>query len=247
MKGRKVEENIRLSKLMSERGLCSRREADAYIEAGHVLVDGAVVSVLGTKVSPKANITFKKEAQSKQTNKITILLNKPLGYVSTQPEKGYLPAIDLIRPENQFGKKLKGLQPQHLKNLNVAGRLDIDSKGLLILTQDGVIVKQIIGPQADIEKEYIVAVEGEATPQTIQKLCFGLRLDDKPLKPARVELLQPHLLRFILKEGKKRQIRRMCELVSLTVIKLKRVRIGNLSLANLPEGKWRFLEPHEQF
>ena len=242
-----MKEDVRLSKLMSARGLCSRREADGYIEAGYVLVDGKVVSVLGTKVSPDATVTFKKEAQSKQTNKVTIILNKPLGFVSTQPEKGYLPAIDLIRPENQFGKKSKGLLPHHLKNLNVAGRLDIDSKGLLILTQDGVVVKQVIGPDADIEKEYIVSIEGEITAQTIQKLCFGLTLDDKPLKRARVELLEPNLLRFILKEGKKRQIRRMCEFVRLKVIKLKRVRVGSVFLANLPEGKWRFLEPHEHF
>jgi 23S rRNA pseudouridine2604 synthase len=238
---------IRLSKLMSERGLCSRREADTYIEAAQVLVNGKVVSVLGTKVCPNAIITLKKEAQSKQTNKITLVLNKPLGYVSTQPEKGYLPAIDLIREENQFGKKFKNLLPHHLKNLNVAGRLDIDSRGLLIFTQDGSLVKQIIGPKADIEKEYLVAVEGNFSTHTIQKLCFGLTLDGKPLKTAVVELLQPNLLRFILKEGKKRQIRRMCELVNLKVVKLKRVRVGKVCLANLPEGKWRFLEPYEKF
>lgn len=238
-----MEENsVRLSKLMSDRGLCSRREADAYIAAGQVLVDGEIVSVLGTKVSVTSLITLKDQAQSKQDSKVTILLNKPIGYVSTQPEKGYIPAIDLIRPENQFSGDKRRLEPDHRKNLNVAGRLDIDSKGLLIFTQDGTLVKKIIGPDSNMEKEYLVRVEGRITKQSLQKLCFGLSLDGKPLKPAVVELLEPQLLCFILKEGKKRQIRRMCELVNLKVVKLKRVRIGAILLGNLPEGKWRFLE-----
>lgn len=240
------EETIRLSKLMSDRGLCSRREADAYIAAGQVLVDGEVVSVLGTKVSTAATVTLKDQAKSKQSSKVTILLNKPVGYVSTQPEKGYIAAIELIRPENQFSSSRRHLQPDHRKNLNVAGRLDIDSKGLLVFSQDGTIVRKIIGPDSDLEKEYLVSVEGQVTRQTIQKLCFGLSLDGKALKHAVIEVLGPQLLRFILKEGKKRQIRRMCELVNLKVVKLKRVRIGKLLLANLPEGKWRFLEPHEE-
>ncbi|MBS0629089.1 MAG: rRNA pseudouridine synthase [Verrucomicrobia bacterium] len=239
-------ELIRLSKLMSERGLCSRREADAYIEAGEVLVDGKEISVLGTKVPKSAQISLKRRARTFQNSKVTILLNKPVGYVSTQPEKGYTPAIELIRPENQFGGKEK-LQPHHLRELSVAGRLDIDSRGLLVLTQDGVIVKQIIGPEADLEKEYLVGVSGKITPQMIEKLCFGLALDDKPLKQAVVQEIEPNLLRFILREGKKRQIRRMCELVGLRVTKLKRVRVGRVMLGKLPEGKWRFLESHERF
>lgn len=237
----------RLSKLMGERGLCSRREADVYIQTGQVLVDGEVVSVLGTKVPLTAVITLKNQAQEKQSNKVTILLNKPIGYVSTQPEKGYIAAIELIRAENQFKEGFKPFHLSLLKNLNVAGRLDIDSTGLLILSQDGTIVKTIIGPESDIEKEYLVEVDGFITEQSIKKLCFGLSLDGKSLKHAVVECLQPNLLRFILKEGKKRQIRRMCELVNLKVVKLKRVRVGRVLLGNLPEGKWRFLEPHEKF
>ncbi len=240
------EELVRLSKLMSERGLCSRREADAYIEAGEVLVNGEVVSVLGTKVPKSVQIALKQRARAFQNSKVTILLNKPVGYVSTQPEKGYTPAIELIGPDNQFGGKEK-LHPNHLRELSVAGRLDIDSRGLLVFTQDGVITKQIIGPEADLEKEYLVGVEGKITPQLLAKLCFGLVLDDKPLKRAVVEEIEPNLLRFILREGKKRQIRRMCELVGLRVTKLKRVRVGRVMLGKLPEGMWRFLEPHEKF
>lgn len=239
------EKLVRLSKLMGERGIASRREADVYIAAGLVLVDGVVVSTLGTKVSPDAEITLKKQARQNQDSKVTIILNKPLGYVSTQPEKGYRAAIELITAQNQYGEDSRAFYPQVTKNLNVAGRLDIDSKGLLLLSQDGTVVKKIIGPDADLEKEYLVGVEGIITKQVLQKLRFGLSLDGKALKPAIVDELEPQLLRFILREGKKRQIRRMCEMVQLKVVKLKRVRIGRILLGKLPEGSWRFLTPHE--
>lgn len=239
------DECVRLSKLMAERGICSRREADRYIEEGLVLVDGEEVSVLGTKVSPTATITLKKKAQARQESKVTIILNKPIGYVSTQPEKGYKAAIELIRPENQF-RRIKPLLPEHLRNLNVAGRLDIDSKGLLIFTQNGSLVKKIIGPTSSLEKEYIVQVEGVVDKEVLKKLSLGLRMEGVPLKRAVVEQIEPDLLRFTLREGKKRQIRKMCELVHLKVKKLKRVRVGRIKLGNLPEGKWRFLGPREE-
>jgi 23S rRNA pseudouridine2604 synthase len=241
--------HVRLSKLMSERGICSRREADVYIESGQVLVDGKIVSTLGTKVSPDVSIKLLPKAQNEQNKKVTILLNKPLGYVSTQPEKGYREALELILGENQEKSSNTDpeLKPSHLKKLAVAGRLDIDSKGLLVFSQDGTLVKQLIGPLSELEKEYIVRVAEEVTPSMIEKLSFGLELDGRSLKRARVDLLEPSLIRFCLKEGKKRQIRRMCELVGLKVIGLKRVRIGKVCLGNLPEGKWRFLKPDESF
>jgi 23S rRNA pseudouridine2604 synthase len=223
---------------MSEQGICSRREADRYIELGQVLVDGAVVSELGTKVPPHSHITLNKQGQARQSSKITILLNKPIGYVSTQPEKGYPAAVELIRPENYFGKNHSRFIEAHAKHLGVAGRLDIDSKGLLVLSQDGALVKKIIGPFSDVEKEYLVEVEGNITKQTLQKLTFGLSLDGKPLKRIKVEQIKPQLLRMVLKEGKNRQIRRMCEQVHLKVLKLKRVRVGDYCLGALPEGKW---------
>ena len=233
---------------MTERGLCSRREADAYIEAGQVLVDGEIVSTLGTKVSVDAKIDLTRQAQSHQQSKITILLNKPLGYVSTQPEKNYPSAIELVTTQNQIrGLGERPLQSAHLKKLAVAGRLDIDSKGLLIMTQDGAIVKKLIGPGSEIEKEYIVRVQGEITEDALRRLRHGLWLDDVKLKPAKVDLMPPDVLRFVLIEGKKRQIRRMCEIVGLYVAKLKRVRVGRLRLGDLPEGHWRYLKPHERF
>jgi 23S rRNA pseudouridine2604 synthase len=239
------EELVRLSKLMAQRGICSRREADVYIEQGVVLVDGQVVSQLGTKVSPDVQIKLSPQASKRQDSLVTILLNKPIGYVSAQPEANYQPAITLLTRANQFGESKLRLRPEHLKGLAVAGRLDIDSQGLLLFTQDGRIAKKIIGENGKVEKEYNVRVIGSLPDDKLKLLRQGLELDGKPLKPARVEWLNRDQLRFILTEGRKRQIRRMCELVGLKAVGLKRVRIGKIRLGNLPEGKWRFLEPDE--
>lgn len=242
-------EKIRLSKLMSEQGICSRREADRYIELGWVFVDGEKISELGTKIYPTQKIKLNKAAQSQQTSLVTLLLNKPIGYVSGQPEPGYQPAVVLIKPENQFShqQSTQRFQPVHLKNLAPAGRLDIDSQGLLVLTQDGRIAKQLIGADSLIEKEYLVRVAGSLSKENLALLNFGLSLDGKALKRAQVSWLNQDQLRFILHEGKKRQIRRMCELVNLKIIGLKRVRIGKVKLGNLPEGQWRYLEDGESF
>jgi len=236
---------LRLSKLMAQRGICSRREADVFIEQGLVSVDGAVVNQLGTKVSPNAEITLAPAARKQQSNLATIILHKPIGYVSAQPEDNYQPAIKLITRANQWGESRMRLQPAHMKGLAVAGRLDIDSQGLLLFTQDGRIAKKIIGDNGKVEKEYIVRVEGLLPDNRLQLLRHGLELDGKPLKPARVEWINEDQLRFVLTEGKKRQIRRMCEMVGLRIAGLKRVRIGKIRLGKLPEGKWRFLEPGE--
>jgi 23S rRNA pseudouridine2604 synthase len=242
-------EKIRLSKLMSEQGICSRREADRYIELGWVFVDGQQILELGTKIYPMQKIKLNKAAQIQQAQLATILLNKPIGYVSGQPEPGYRPAIVLIKPENQFCNDSfsRRFQPVHLKNLAPAGRLDIDSQGLLIFTQDGRIAKQLIGENADIEKEYLVRVEGILPREKLALLNHGLSLDGRMLKPAQVSWQNQDQLKFVLWEGKKRQIRRMCEAVNLKVIGLKRVRIGKIRLGTLPEGKWRYLQDREIF
>lgn len=242
---------IRLSKLMSERGLCSRREADAYIEKGLVRVNGVIISELGTKVSPDSRITLEAEALHNQKRLVTIILNKPIGYVSGQPEPGYEPAIRLIQTENQWMTQKRKLVMGDLKNLAVTGRLDIDSQGLLLFTQDGRLAKKIIGENSQIEKEYIVRVQYVGTEkkmpaEKLKLLNFGLSIDGEKLKPATVEWINDDQLRFVLKEGKKRQIRRMCEQVNLKVTGLKRVRIGKLTLGKLPEGQWRFLDDGEE-
>lgn len=242
-------EKIRLSKLMSEQGICSRREADKYIERGWVFVDGECISELGTKIYPTQKIKLNKAAQAQQQKLVTILLNKPVGYVSGQPEPGYQPAINLIKPETQFIDKRfpQRFDRTDLRNLAPAGRLDIDSQGLLVLTQDGRIAKQLIGADSIVEKEYLVRVEGSLPKERLALLCFGLSLDGSPLKRAEVSWQNQDQLSFILHEGKKRQIRRMCELVNLKVTGLKRVRSGKIKLGNLPEGKWRYLRAVESF
>ena len=233
---------------MAERGLCSRREADQYIEKGWVLVDGQRVNVLGTKVLPHQKIELAPQAQKKQNELATIIINKPIGYVSGQPEDNYKPAVVLITPENQ-DLQFEGpqLEPKHMKGLVPAGRLDIDSQGLLVMTQDGRLARRLVGGDGSMEKEYLVRVRGKLSDSGLKLLQFGLKLDDKPLRPAKIEWINEDQLRFVLIEGKKRQIRRMCEQVGLEVIGLKRVRIGNVRLGKLADGKWRFLRPGEDF
>jgi len=241
-------EPLRLSKLMSERGICSRREADLYIEQGLVFVDGQRISELGTRVLSDCEITLATQASQQQQARVTVLLNKPIGYVSGQPEPGFTPAISLIRPENLWEEgRGQAFQPSHLKGLAPAGRLDIDSTGLLILTQDGRIAKQLIGDDSQVEKEYLVRVQGDLSEQGMKLLNHGLSLDGRVLRPAKVSWQNEDQLRFILKEGRKRQIRRMCELVGLRAVGLKRVRIGGVVLGNLPTGKWRYLKENERF
>ncbi|GHU34142.1 hypothetical protein AGMMS50256_27370 [Betaproteobacteria bacterium] len=239
---------IRVSKLMASRGLCSRREADDFIVRGWVFVDGERVSELGTRADPSAKITLDAQARAAQQRLMTILLHKPVAYVSGQPEPGCQPAVVLIRPENQRTSSDTPLfHASHLKGLAPAGRLDVDSTGLLVLTQDGRVARRLIGENSKVEKEYLVRVEGQLIDNGLALLNHGLLLDGKPLKPARVEWLNDDQLRFILNEGRKRQIRRMCELVGLRVTGLKRVRIGTVRLGDLPVGKWRYLRENEMF
>ncbi len=242
-------EQVRISKLMSTQGLCSRREADYYIERGWVYVDGVRITELGAKAFPNQKITLDKAAQNTQQARMTILLNKPIGFVSGQAEHNYKPAVTLINADSRDSRDRapQRFNPAHLKGLAPAGRLDIDSTGLLVLTQDGRIAKLLIGEDSGIDKEYLVRVEGKLSERGLELLNHGLSLDDKPLKRAQVSWQNEDQLRFVLREGKKRQIRRMCELVGLKVVGLKRIRIGKVMLGDLPLGKWRYLRNDEQF
>ncbi len=249
--------SMRLSKRMSELGLASRREADEWIEKGWVRVDGQVVRELGSRVMVGQHITIDTPARQMQAQKVTVLLNKPIGYVSGQAEDGYEPAFVLVTPQNQWTDDASDIRfaRDHLRSLVPAGRLDIDSVGLLVLTQDGRVAKTLIGENSPIEKEYLVRVQslsGEALPQALSDaqlalLNHGLALDEEALRPAKVEWVNEDQLRFVLVEGKKRQIRRMCEAVGLKVTGLKRVRIGRVMLGDLPVGQWRYLRTDEAF
>lgn len=239
-------EKVRISKLMAQQGICSRREADTYLAAGLVSVDGQPAGV-GDKALPTQRIVLDPRARAQQHDRVTVIVHKPIGLVSGQAEDGYKPAITLVTPDNRYAKDRSGItfRRTHLQGLAVAGRLDIDSTGLLVLTQDGRVARQLIGQDSDVEKEYLVRVTGQLDSSGLKLLRHGLSLDGKRLKPAQVNWQNEDQLRFLLKEGRKRQIRRMCELVGLNVIGLKRVRIGRIMLGDLPVGQWRYLAPNE--
>jgi len=289
---------LRLNKRMAELGLASRREADEWIGKGWVKVNGRVAE-MGMQVTPDVRIEIDKQAQGQQAKQVTVLINKPLGLVSGQAEDGHEPAITLVQPQNRWAEDNARFffHPSQLKSLVPAGRLDIDSTGLLVLTQDGRVARQLIGEDAIMEKEYLVRVmytgvlntaaansaaatyaaapgakarpaqpgqvtqlsridDDDPVSQDVRSsfptdklalLRHGLSLDGQPLQRAKVEWQNPEQLRFVLTEGKKRQIRRMCEQVGLKVVGLKRVRIGHVMLGNLPVGQWRYLAPHERF
>ncbi|MGI9216427.1 MAG: pseudouridine synthase, partial [Hydrogenophaga sp.] len=256
---------VRLNKRMADLGLCSRREADEWIARGWVLVNGQP-AVMGQPVPPDAQVEVLPQARHQQAGQVTILLHKPVGYVSGLPEDGHESAAVLIKPQSHWREDRGGrrFEAVHTRGLAPAGRLDIDSTGLLVLTQDGRVARTLIGEDSGVEKEYLVRVHwapngpkgAGVVTQDVQAvfpadrlalLRHGLSLDEQPLKPAQVDWQNPEQLRFVLREGKKRQIRRMCEQVGLHVVGLKRIRIGRVMLGNLPVGQWRYLGADEAF
>jgi len=232
----------RVNKWLAQSGVCSRREAEALIAGGLVSIDGETVSDAGRKILPGQTLTLADRAAKALTG-FTAVLNKPVGYVSGQPEPGHIPAVRLLTRANLHGA---GEPPAPNASLPPLGRLDEDSRGLLILSDDGVLAKAVIGPESDLDKEYIVRVAGQLDERKLARLRHGLELDGRKLKPAKVSVIEGATLRFVLKEGRKRQIRRMCDLVGLRVVDLLRVRIGPLRLGDLPEGRWRPLSPAER-
>lgn len=256
---------IRLNKRLADMGLCSRREADEWIARGWVRVNGQPAQT-GQTVTLADQVEVAPQASERQQSRVTILLHKPVGYVSGLPEDGHQSAAVLVKPGTRWreDRARRRFEAAHTRGLAPAGRLDIDSTGLLVLTQDGRVAKALIGETSGVEKEYLVRVQwaphgprgAGVVAQNVQAvfpaerlalLRHGLSLDGQPLKPARVDWQNPEQLRFVLLEGKKRQIRRMCEQVGLHVVGLKRIRIGRVTLGNLPLGQWRYLDEHERF
>jgi len=238
---------------MSELGIASRREADEWISRGWVRVDGRVVDTLGARVRPDQRIELDARARGQQAALVTVLLHKPVGYVSGQAEDGHEPAIVLVTPQNRWAGDHSAIRfmPVHRRQLVAAGRLDFESTGLLVLTQDGRIARRLVAAEGAIEKEYLVRVaprDGTSVaPDALARLRQGLVLDGVALRAAQVEWLNADQLRIVLRQGRKRQIRRMCEAVGLDVLGLKRVRIGGVRLGDLPPGQWRYLAPGESF
>lgn len=234
---------VRVNKWLGQTGVCSRREADVLIADGLVSIDGEVVADAGRKIAPGQTLILNDRAEAALAAGVTIVLNKPVGYVSGQPEPGKTPAVRLLTLANRIGE---GAIPARDASLPPIGRLDEDSRGLLLLSSEGVVAKAVIGPQSELDKEYLVVVEGAVTETRLSRLRHGLELDGRQLKPARVTQVQGQQLRFVLKEGRNRQIRRMCDLVGLEVVDLQRIRIGPLRLSDLPEGRWRHLTADER-
>jgi 23S rRNA pseudouridine2604 synthase len=294
---------VRLNKLMADQGLCSRREADFYLKKGWVILNGQPLPAgdgVGLKCSIEETtvVELSKEAVQQESSQDVILLHKPLGIVSCQPEHdGQIPAIKLLTWNRQFLQPTKnhkdhdskddkngprrqlpqqqrrrtgtgGAEPKSRPGWAVAGRLDINSTGLLVLTQSGRVAREIIGPLSSMEKEYLVRIPSSlpSTPaaataersscnsidvvvqEKLQRLRRGVQDGDDFLQVQCVEQVNANQLRFVLTAGKHHHIRRMCRAVGLMPVQaLKRVRIGNVVLGNLPLGQWRFLQPHERF
>jgi 23S rRNA pseudouridine2604 synthase len=234
----------RVNRWLAQAGVCSRREAEALITRGLVAIDGQRVEDVGRKILPGQTLTLTDAAEAELQATVTAMLNKPQGVVSAQPESGQTPAARLLTRQALMGDS--PVVPDARTSLAPLGRLDMDSRGLLLLSNDGVLAKAIIGPGSALEKEYLVRVTGQVTLKKLELLRHGLHLDGRVLRRALVEQLGGQRLRFVLKEGRNRQIRRMCELVGLHVVDLFRVRIGPLQLGDLPEGRWRALGADER-
>jgi 23S rRNA pseudouridine2604 synthase len=238
-----------VNRWLAQSGVCSRREAEALIARGLVSIDGETVSDVGRKIAHGQTLTLAEAADAKLDGGFTVMLHKPVGVVSAQPESGQVPAIRLLTRQGLYGVSPQGVGPvipDRDTRLAPVGRLDMPSRGLLLLSDDGVVAKAVIGPASAIDKEYRVAVIGELTPKKLDLLRHGLELDDRTLKPAEVEIISDQRLRMVLHEGRNRQIRRMCERVDLKVVDLFRVRIGPLTLGDMPEGRWRPLTADER-
>lgn len=234
----------RVNRWLAQSGVCSRREAEALIAQGLVSIDGQRVDDPGRKIEAGQTLVLADAAQSKLEGSLSVVIHKPVGVVSSQPDETQVPAVRLLTRAALVGES--PTVPDFDNRLAPLGRLDMDSRGLLILSEDGVLAKAIVGPDSVLEKEYLVRVSGAITDRKLGMLRYGLQLDGRQLKAARVTVLGDQTLRFVLREGRNRQIRRMCEMVELEVVDLFRVRVGPLLLGDLPEGRWRVLTPAEK-
>ena len=218
---------VRLQKFLSQAGVCSRRQGERHIIAGHVAVNGRVVTTLGTSVDPVADTVHLKGALvTKTDNRIYVMLNKPEGYVTSCRHRNQAVVTDLVD------------LPQRLFPV---GRLDKDSTGLLLLTNDGRIHHRLSHPSFDHEKEYEVTVQWPIDDADLAAMAAGIRLSGVLTRPARVRRIAGRSFRIVLREGRNRQIRRMVQQVGNRVVELRRIRVVDVTLGRLPKGAWRHL------
>ena len=231
-------EEIRLQKYLANCGISSRRKAEELITSGKVSVNGKIVTELGTKINPKVDKVIYNGKEVKEESKhIYILLNKPIGYVTTAKDQfGRESVMDLIKVKERVVP---------------VGRLDMYTSGALILTNDGDFVYQVTHPKHEIEKTYTVTIKGIVTNEEVGKLRKGVKIDDYITKEAKVKILKTDeekresRLEITIHEGKNRQVRRMCESVGHKVLALHRSKIAGIGVKDLPLGKWRYLSKEE--
>lgn len=218
-----ADNGIRINKFLSDAGLCSRREADRHIEEGKVKIDG-VKAVIGSKVKPENKVTFNGKPVKNKEKRVLIAFNKPVGIVSTTSSKEPDNIVDFINyPTRIFP----------------IGRLDKDSEGLILLTNDGDIVNSILRERYGHDKEYIVTVNKEISKEFVKQMSEGVPILDTVTKPCKLTVIDKNKFKIILTQGLNRQIRRMCEYLGYRVVRLVRVRIMNITLGRLKSGTWR--------
>ena len=228
----------RLQKYLAECGIASRRKCEEYILQGKVQVNGKTITELGVKVNPeKDKITFEGKNVKQEERKVYILLNKPIGYVTTSDEQfGRDKVLDLVKVRERVVP---------------VGRLDMYTSGALILTNDGDFVYKVTHPKHEITKTYTVTVKGIIKNEVVEQLRKGVKIDDYTTRPAKVKILKTDeekdisRLEITIHEGKNRQVRRMCESVGRRVIALHRSKIGNIGVKDIELGKWRYLKDFE--
>ena len=224
---------IRLQKFLANAGVSSRRKAEELIKAGKIKVNNKITTELGTKVNENEDrVEYNNKILNLKSEKIYIALNKPIGYISSADNAQGKSILDLVKVKER---------------VYPVGRLDKDSNGLMLLTNDGDFTNKITHPRFGSEKEYFVILDQDLKKEDIQKLEKGIIIGDKKLQPIKVIMAKNKSTRIILKEGMRRQIRRMLGKLGYTVIKLKRIRIGKLELGKLNEGEWKKINKEDIF
>ncbi|GKT25349.1 rRNA pseudouridine synthase [Acidovorax sp. SUPP3334] len=261
-------EHIRLAKRLAEQLGCSRSTAEQYIEGGWVSVDGRVVEAPGARVSPHQTVVMDKNANLMELTPVTLLLHKPVGYEAglgaPQGAGGAVPpghgshgsrsqgepsALTLLSAQSHTADDASGTRvlQRHFRALECFTPLPTPASGLVVYTQDARIARKLAEDIESLEQECIVEVQGTLSDSGLKKLCHGLSFNGRPLPPIKVSWQNETRLRFALKGIRPGQIPAMCEAVGLSVVAIKRIRIGRVPLAKVPEGQWRYLQPWEKF
>ncbi|WP_291475128.1 rRNA pseudouridine synthase [Acidovorax sp.] len=252
--------HIRLAKRVAEQLNCSRSTAEQFIEGGFVSVDGQVVEAPGARVRPDQAVTVAQDASLLELTPVTLLLHKPVGFEAglgvpagqaahASRSQGATPATTLLNAASHLGDDASGIRvlQRHFKQLECFTPLPTEASGLVVYTQDKRIARKLAEDIESLEQECIVEVKGNIAPHGLQRLCHGLSFNGRPLPPIKVSWQSETKLRFALKGIRPGRIPAMCDAVGLTVVALKRIRIGRVPLAKVPEGQWRYLQPWERF